>query len=128
MSQEKGSIAVLVAGLLALELTLLLGGASVALSLVAQNRIQGIADAAVLYAHDQARTKDLPSQQKLQLAVQQFLITAESAQQIEVVSANAEVDGKDSKLVLCVRHLDALAGFGPGVICKTAKARSYLAD
>ena len=51
---DRGSLAILVAGYLALIITLFLGGLAVAIGLVAQNRIQGVADSAVLYAHDRA--------------------------------------------------------------------------
>lgn len=126
--RERGSLAILVAGYLGLLLTLFLGGFAVALGLIAQNRIQGVADSTLLYAHDRAATKGVPNLAKLESSIGSFLATAPSAQQLEVVSVEADVVGVRSTLTLCARHLDPIGRYLPSVICKSAKAESFLVD
>lgn len=126
--RERGSLAILVAGYLGLLLTLFLGGFAVAIGLIAQNRIQGVADSALLYAHDRAVTKGVPDLSKLENSIGSFLATAPSAQQLEVVSVDADVVGVISKLTLCARHVDPIGKYLPSVICQSAKAESFLVD
>jgi hypothetical protein len=109
-------------------LTLFLGGFAVAIGLVAQNRIQGVTDSALLYAHDRAVTKGIPNLAKLESAVDVFLTNAPSGQQIEVISAVSNVKGVESSLTLCARHLDPIGSYLPGVICKSARAESFLVE
>ena len=85
MKQERGSLSVLLAGYLALAVLLGVSMAAVGISLVAKNRIQAVADSAVLYAHDRAARKGIPDQVKLQDAVVKFLALAPSAKQLQVV-------------------------------------------
>ena len=126
--KDRGSLAILIAGYLGLLLTLFLGGFAVAIGLVAQNRIQGVTDSALLYAHDRAVTKGVPSLAKLESAIEIFLTNAPSAQQLEVLSEAIEVSGVKSSLTLCARHVDPLGRYLPGMICKTANAESFLVD
>lgn len=126
--KDRGSLAILIAGYLGLLLTLFLGGFAVAIGLVAQNRIQGVTDSALLYAHDRAVTKGIPSLAKLESAIDVFLTNAPSAQQLEVRSVAADVDGAKSSLMICARHVDPLGRYLPSVICKTASAESFLVD
>lgn len=74
--RDRGSLAILIAGYLGLLLTLFLGGFAVALGLIAQNRIQGVADSALLYAHDRAVTKGVPNLEKLESSIDAFLANA----------------------------------------------------
>jgi hypothetical protein len=126
--KDRGSLAILIAGYLGLLLTLFLGGFAVAIGLVAQNRIQGVTDSALLYAHDRAGTKGIPSLPKLEGAIDLFLTNAPSAQQLEIRSVAADVDGAKSSLMICARHVDPLGRYLPGMICKTANAESFLVD
>ncbi len=116
------------AGYLALLLTLLLGIAAVSLGLIAQNRIQGVADAAALYAHDRAVTKGIPDPEKLSSSVANFLSVAPSAQQLRVRSVSVQVDGRTSVVVVCADHRDPLDVFSLGEICRSAKAESFLVE
>jgi hypothetical protein len=125
---DRGSLGILVAGYLALVLTLFLGGFSLALGLVAQNRIQGVVDSAILYAHDRAVTKGIPDPQKLEGAIANFLRSAPSAQQLDLVSFESEVSGVTSTLVLCAGHQDPIGRYLAGVICKRSSAESFLVD
>lgn len=125
---QRGSLAILVAGYLALLLTLFIGGSALALGLIAQNRIQGIADAAVLYGHDRAVTKGIPDTERLALSVSKFLVSAPSALQLDIRSLETGVAGTVSKLVLCAHHRDPMGWFNLGVICKSAQAESFLVD
>jgi len=125
---QRGSLAILVAGYLALLLTLFIGSSALALGLIAQNRIQGVADAAVLYAHDRAATKGIPDPNKLSISVTNFLLIAPSAQQLEVRSFEVGVEGATSVLLLCAEHNDPMGLFTLGEICKTSKAESFLVD
>jgi hypothetical protein len=126
--REQGSIAILIAGYLGLLLTLFIGGFAVAIGLVAQNRIQGVTDSALLYGHDRAVTKGIPSLAKLENSIEVFLTNAPSAKQLEIRSAAAEVNGVKSSLTLCARHLDPIGRYLPGMICKNASAQSFLVD
>ena len=126
--RDRGSLAILIAGYLGLLLTLFLGGFAVALGLIAQNRIQGVTDSALLYAHDRAVTKGIPSLAKLESAIDVFLTNATSAQQLEIRTVAAEVHGAESSLKICALHVDPIGRYLPGVICKTARAESFLVD
>ncbi len=125
---ERGSLAILVSGYLALILTLFIGGYSVALGLIAQNRVQGVTDSALLYAHDRAVTKGVPNERKLAEALATFLRTAPSAAQLEVTSFDSSVSGVKSTLVLCALHIDPMQRILVGRICKQSKAESFLVD
>jgi len=126
--RDRGSLAILIAGYLALLLTLFLGGFAVALGLIAQNRIQGVADSALLYAHDRAVTKGVPNLQKLESSVDTFLAIAPAAKQLEVVSLDIGVVGVRSTLTLCAKHLDPMGKYLPSVVCQSARAESFLVD
>ncbi|MEY3561176.1 MAG: hypothetical protein RL068_328 [Actinomycetota bacterium] len=127
MNQDRGSLSILLAGYLALALLMTVAGGAVGLALVSHNRIQGITDSAVLYAHDRSVRKGIPTLQKLRVEVVNYLSAAASAKEIEVVSLKVEVFAAESALTLCARHIDPL-GFmlHSGLICKNAKAKSFL--
>ena len=125
---QRGSLAILLSGYLSLLLLLFIGGFSYALGLIAQNRIQGVTDAAILYGHERAVTKGIPDPQKLALAVSNFLTSAPSALQLDIRSVETDVAGNVSKLALCAYHRDPMEWFDLGVICKGAQAESFLVD
>ena len=129
MNQERGSLSVLLAGYLALAVLLGVSMAAVGISLVAKNRIQGVADSAVLYAHDRAVKKGIPDRVKLQVAIQKFLQTAPSATQLEIASIDLKVIGAESQLVLCARHSDPFGvAINSGFICRKSAAKSFRVD
>jgi hypothetical protein len=125
---DRGSLAILIAGYLALILTLFIGGYAVAIGLVAQNRIQGVADSALLYAHDRAVTKGVPDPEKLAWAISHFLEHAPSAKQLVILSVDSAVTGAKSTIVLCARHQDPIGQYLAGRICRQANAESFLVD
>jgi hypothetical protein len=111
---------------LALILYLLIGGSALALSLISQNRIQGVADSALLYGHDKAQSKGLPNQGKLEDSIIWFLETAPSAKQLQILSVGVSVSGRTSSLELCAEHRDLMGWFPLGRICKISRAESFL--
>lgn len=123
---ERGSLAILVAGYMALILTLFIGGFAVAMALISQNRIQGVVDSAILYAHDRAAVRGVPNPDKLQQAAASFLSNAPSAKQLELLSFETSVAGVKSTLVLCASHIDPMGKYLAGKICKAANAESFL--
>jgi hypothetical protein len=125
---DRGSLAILIAGYLALILTLFIGGYAVVLGLIAQNRIQGVADSALLYAHDRAVTKGVPDPEKLDRAIAHFLDHAPSAKQLVVLSIESSVRGVKSTIALCARHQDPVGQYLAGKICRQANAESFLVD
>ena len=125
---DRGSLAILIAGYLALILTLFLGGYAVAIGLIAQNRIQGVVDSALLYAHDRAVTKGVPNPEKLAWAISHFLEHAPSAKQLVILSVDSAVTGVKSTIVLCARHQDPIGQYLAGRICRQANAESFLVD
>ena len=122
---DRGSIVPLVAGYLALILLTILGSAAVGLSMIAVNRVQAVADATVLYAHDRAVTRGIPSQTSLRSMAQEFLSTAPSAKRIEVSSLHVRVSGAISELELCARVANPLS-LGAIDVCRVARAESFI--
>lgn len=122
---DKGSIAPLVAGYLALILLTVFGSAVVGVNMIAVNRVQAVADATVLFAHDRSITRGIPNQQRLRTAAAEFLSSAPSAKRIAVSSVNLKVSGAISELELCARVANPL---GPGVmnVCRVSRAESFI--
>lgn len=125
---ERGSLAILIAGYLALLLTLFIGSFAVATALIVQNRIQGVVDSAVLYAHDRAVTRGIPNPAKLQQAAATFLERAPSARQLDLITVETKVAGVKSTVVVCAVHRDPFGLYPAGRICKMASAESFLVD
>jgi hypothetical protein len=89
------------------------------------HRVQGVADVAVVYAHERSLRVGIPLAAKLNQQLGHFLSSAPSATRINVVSAKIQVQGASSILVLCSSFQLPLS---PEVvlICKEAKAQSFL--
>lgn len=123
---DRGSIAPLIASYLALLLVTAFGVTSVGLAMVAGNRIQGVADYAILYAHDRSTLAGIPSAAQLQLELSHFLAGANSVEKVAVSQIDAWVQGERSHLRICARHQDLLGlGFRSILICKESAAKSY---
>jgi hypothetical protein len=123
---DRGSIAPLIASYLALILLATFGVGAVGLAMVSGNRIQGVADYALLFAHDRAILAGIPQEAELQREVAHFLATASSAQQLQVVALEVSADGLTSHLRLCARYENLLGiGVRSSLICRRAAARSY---
>lgn len=123
---DRGSVAPLVAGYLALVLLTLIGSAAVGVSMIAANRVQAVADAAVLYAHDRSITRAIPKQDSLRSEVKVFLQEAPSAKRIQVESFRALVAGSISSLELCASVRNPLWHSHLISICKSARAESFV--
>ena len=122
---DRGSIAPLVAGYLTLILLTIFGSAAVGVSMIAVNRVQAVADATVLFAHDRSITRGIPNQQGLRTAAAEFLSTAPSAERIAVNSVNLRVSGAISELELCASVANPL-GLGAMEICRVSRAESFI--
>lgn len=123
---DKGTIAPLVAGYLALILLTLFGSAAVGVTMIATNRVQGITDATVLYAHDRSVVRGIPNQNQLYLHAANFLATAPSARRIAVLNYQIQAAGSVSQLTLCARVRNPLWALGEITICRTASAESFI--
>ena len=125
MKGDTGSIAPLVAGYLALILLTILGSAAVGVSMIAVNRVQAVADATVLYAHDRSITRGIPSENNLLARSREFLVTAPSAKRIGIVGVQVSVSGAVSELELCAQVQNPL-NLGAISVCRIARAESFI--
>jgi len=124
---EEGTIAPLVAIYLSIILLAVIGSVAVITALIASNRVQGVAEMAILYAHDRAVIADVPSQAELSRQVALFLRAAPSAERLVIVSASAQVSADTSTLRLCARYQNPLGiGLNSAIICRESKAKSFL--
>ena len=129
MKREEGSIAPLIATYLALVILMTLGTSAVGVGLIAKNRIQGVADAAILFAHDKSVVRGIPRGPQAQSEANWFLNHAPSAQRIEILSHRIWVTDDVSHLELCARYRNL---FGVGVssvpICVSSNAQSFIVE
>mgnify|MGYP001466775609 CR=1 FL=1 len=126
---ERGSLSILLAGYLALAVLIFVGLGATGMGLIAQNRVQAVADSAVLFAHDRAVRKGIPNLEKLKQQLVVFLSSAPSAQQLSIRSLDAVVDGVESRLELCASYQDPFGIVESwGQICKSASAKSFRLD
>ncbi len=127
MKSEAGTIAVLVATYLSIILVAIFGSAAVVAALVAANRIQGVAEMAVLFAHDRSVELGVPDSAELSVGLQQFLSLAPSAQALELVAVDSYVTGAVSTVRICARYLNPLGvGIDSAIICRESRAESFL--
>jgi len=92
LKSDSGTIAPLIAIYLSLLVLAIIGSSAVVTALIAGNRVQGVADMAILYAHDRAVTNGVPSRSQLVEEVREFLSGAESARRLSIVAMNTNVD------------------------------------
>lgn len=129
VNSESGTIAPLIAIYLALILLVTLGTSAVGVALIAKNRIQGVADSAILFGHDQSAVRGTPQQVAMGEQVEKFLESAQSAKRIQPVSSRSWVQGEKSNLELCARFLNVFGvGISSGVICATSSAQSFIVE
>lgn len=127
MITDRGTIAPYVAGLLALMLFTILGSVTVGTSLIAANRIQAVADGAVVYAHDRSQKKGIPSQNQLKQEVRTFMQLAPSAKRLVALTYRASVLGVYSNLEVCARFQNPIGiGVDSVLICRDSRAKSFL--
>lgn len=123
---ERGSIAPLIAGYLALILLASFGAIAVGAGIIASHRVQGVADFAVLYAHDRSVTAGIPNLTDLRRELQEFLRVAPSAKSLKIEVADVTAVGEISELRLCARYRDVLFGLESYLICKSSRAQSFV--
>jgi len=123
---DRGSIAPLVAGYLALIMMAAFGAIAVGAGMIAGHRIQGVADFAVIYAHDRAVIAGMPQASDLRRELQAFLRAAPSAQALMIEVADVRATGEVSELRLCARYRDVIFRLDSYLICKSAKAQSFI--
>ena len=91
--KDRGSVAPLIASYLALILLTALGVSAVGLTMVASNRLQGIADFALLFAHDRSTIAGVPVADELTNQLSVFFASASSASAVQIVSVQSSVSG-----------------------------------
>ena len=118
----------LLAGYLSLVIMAALGSVSAISAEITASRIQGLADATVLYAHDKSQVKGISNQPELQSRAMEFLRISASGSQLRVSKVNAVSRGSQSDVTLCVIWSDPLGStrLGNIEICRTATAKSFL--
>jgi len=129
VKSDRGTIAPLIAIYLAIILLSVFGSVAVVTALVAANRVQGVAEMTVLYAHDRAVENGVPDQALLRPAAAKFLSLAPSVRKLSIIGFNTRVDFESSKLRLCARYINPLGvGVDSAIICREASARSFIID
>ena len=129
LTQDKGSLGILSAGYLALSVLVEISMAALGLSLIAQNRVQAVADSAVLYAHDRSVKKGVPNLERLRSNAASFLQLAPSAKELTIAGFQVSIANNESSLRLCARFTDPLGiAQSSGEICKVANAKSFRVD
>lgn len=124
--KDRGSVAPLIASYLALILLTALGVSAVGLTMVAINRLQGIADYALLFAHDRSTIAGVPKSDELTNQLSIFLSSAPSVSAVQIVSVQSFVSGEVSTLRLCGRFQNLLGvGISSVLICRESSAKSY---
>ena len=127
MKSETATIAVLVATYLSIILVAIFGSAAVVAALVAANRVQGVAEMAVLFAHDRSVELGVPDSAELTVELEQFLSLAPSAQALELVAVDSYGTGAVSTARICARYLNPLGvGIDSAIICTESRAESFL--
>jgi hypothetical protein len=130
LTEERGSIAPVVAGYLALILLTILGSAAVGTTMITTNRVQAVADATVLFAHDRSITRGIPEAEKLDDHAREFLSKAPSAKRIVVSSLRVKVSGAISELELCASWVNPIGlvadALGERTICRISRAESFI--
>ena len=123
--QDDGTIAPLVAAYLALIVMVILLSANVVSAMAYSHRVQGVADAAVVYGHDRSLLAGKPQLGPLRSSINTFLQTAPSAKRLNLVVINVSILGAKSELQLCAQLQYPLT-LGSGTVCRNSSAQSFL--
>ena len=94
--------------------------------MIATNRVQGIADATTLFAHDRSVFRGIPNQNQLWQNAASFLEQAPSARRIQVLNYQIVAQGAVTELTLCALVRNPLWALGEMTICRSAKAESFI--
>lgn len=123
--RDSGTIAPLIACYLALLVMVILLSSNVVSAMAFSHRVQGVADAAVVYGHDRSLLAGIPQRTTLRSQVNNFLSNAPSAKRLDIVVVNITTAGPKSELELCAQ-LEYPLSLGSGVVCRSATAQSFL--
>ena len=110
---------------MALILMVILLSANVVSAMAYSHRVQGVADAAVVYGHDRALVAGRPQIASLRSSINAFLQAAPSAKRLNLVVVNVSTSGAKSELQLCAQLKYPLT-LGSGTLCRKASAQSFL--
>lgn len=122
---DDGTIAPLVAGYLALIVMAVLLSTNVVSAMAYSHRLQGVADAAIVFGHDRSLVAGRPQLASLRNSINTFLQTAPSAKRLNLVVVNVSTSGAKSELQLCAQLRYPLT-LGSGTLCRKASAQSFL--
>ncbi len=124
LGQDNGTIAPLIAGYLALLAMTFLLSANVVSAMALANRLQGVADLGLIYAHERSLRVGEPVLGPLRSNLDHYLGNIR-AKGLEIQSVRASVAGPKSRLELCAQ-VKLPISFQRQLICKRSSAQSYL--
>jgi hypothetical protein len=127
VKSEHGSVAPLGIALLLGLTAMILALAAAGHAALTGNRLQALADGAILYAHDRVATLEtsaLDSQLRLEQYVRRYLEVAESLNGYQLYY-RAETMTASSRIKVCAMWRNPLVLLPPREICRTAVAKSF---
>ena len=122
---DKGTIAPLIAGYLALLVMTFLLATNVIATMTFASRLQGVVDLGAIYAHERSLRVGQPKGVEYRDALAHYLANAPAAKAMALEVINLRISGVRSTLELCAVFEYPLA-VGSGVICRSATAESFL--
>jgi hypothetical protein len=123
-AQDSGTIAPLIAGYLALIIMVFMLSANVVSATALANRLQGVADLGLIYAHERSLRVGEPQLSALRTNLDHYLKNI-AASGLEMQTIRASVLGPRSTLEICARVSLPLT-LERHLICKRSSAQSYL--
>ena len=124
LDQDDGTIAPMVAGYLALLILTFILSANVVSAMALANRLQGVADLGLIYAHERSLRVGAPQLAALRDNLNHYLANI-AASGLEIQSSRAAVSGARSTLELCAKVRLPISTRRQ-LICKRSSAQSYL--
>ncbi len=122
--QDKGTIAPLIAGYLALLILVFMLSANVVSAMALANRLQGVADLGLIYAHERSLRVGNPQLAALRTNLDHYLNNI-AASGLEMQTVRVFVSGPRSTVEICARVRLPLS-LENHMICKRSSAQSYL--
>ncbi len=122
---DRGTIAPLLAGYLALLVLTFLLATYVIATMTFASRLQGVVDLGAIYAHERSLRVGQPKGLEYRDALAHYLANAPAAKAMAIEVMNLRISGAKSTLKLCAVFEYPLA-VGSGVICRSATAESFL--
>lgn len=125
LARDSGTIAPLVAGYLALLVMVFTMATNVVAGMAFANRVQGVADLGLLYAHERSLRVGIPQLADLETNFAHYFRYSKAAQGMTWEGARFEIQGPRSILELCVRFRFPIS-FDQRVVCRKSSAQSFL--